>query len=210
MTPVPVPVVNEVADAIAQALVDTRDENVAMWKDSEILKDVVAYLTEAVCESPQVRAAFDAQAKLDAGAGRVENALRAERDALAARLADVEAEAYYWRSLCSEDDRVEQLQRRLAEVEAERDEAVKLAYERIEKQNVETGKRVDLIHEREAFRAERDRLAQELEDALGHLRGLCTIEGGYDKVIDHPVLVERLGEANRFLARFPVKEGDET
>lgn len=66
MTPVPVPVVNEVADAIAQALVDTRDENVAMWKDSEILKDVVAYLTEAVCESPQVRAAFEAQAKLEA------------------------------------------------------------------------------------------------------------------------------------------------
>ncbi len=64
--PVPVPVVNEVADAIAQALVDTRDENVAMWKDSEILKDVVAYLTEAVCESPQVRAAFEAQAKLEA------------------------------------------------------------------------------------------------------------------------------------------------
>lgn len=50
----------------------------------------------------------------------------AQARALAARLAEVEGkletaegEAYYWRSLCSEDDRVEQLQRRLAEVEAE-------------------------------------------------------------------------------------------
>lgn len=45
-----------------------------MWKDSEILKDVVAYLTEAVCESPQVRAAFDAQAKLDAAEGLLREA----------------------------------------------------------------------------------------------------------------------------------------
>ena len=70
---------------------------------------------------------------------------------------------------------------RLAEVEAERDEAVKLAYERIEKQNVETGKRVDLIHEREAFRADRDRLAQELEDALGHLRDVTGSAGYVDR-----------------------------
>lgn len=91
---------------------------------------------------------------------------------------------------------------RLAEVEAERDEAVKLAYERIEKQNVETGKRVDLIHEREAFRAERDRLAQELEDALGHLRAVLAHSYPIDESRSFPQ--ERA--AREFLARFPEKE----
>lgn len=93
---------------------------------------------------------------------------------------------------------------RLAEVEAERDEAVKLAYERIEKQNVETGKRVDLIHEREAFRAERDRLAQELEDALGHLRAVLD---AWDPMAENYEMGPFF-EAREFLARFPVKEGD--
>ena len=124
--------------------------------------------------------------------------------ALAARLAEVEAEnaelvEKLKAGLSRDDDRVEQLQRRLAEVEAERDEAVKLAYERIEKQNVETGKRVDLIHEREAFRAERDRLAQELESAVWLLR---QVEEGWG---DGSFLWR---EACEFLARFP-REGDE-
>ncbi len=93
---------------------------------------------------------------------------------------------------------------RLAEVEAERDEAVKLAYERIEKQNIETGKRVDLIHEREAFRAERDRLAQELEGALGHLRAVLD---AWDPMAENYEMGPFF-EAREFLARFPVKEGD--
>lgn len=81
---------------------------------------------------------------------------------LAARLAEVEGkletaegEAYYWRSLCSEDDRVDQLQRRLAEVEAER-EGIRDAGAWFE----------SLAAER---KAERDRLAQELEDANAKL-----------------------------------------
>ena len=97
----------------------------------------------------------------------------------------------------------DRLAARLAEVEAERDEAVKLAYERIEKQNVETGKRVDLIHEREAFRAERDRLDQELEDALGHLRDVMNAERQAP-----PHRPQEDDEALAFLARFP-REGDE-
>lgn len=99
---------------------------------------------------------------------------------------------------------------RLAEVEAERDEAVKLAYERIEKQNVETGKRVDLIHEREAFRAERDRLAQELEDAVKALVNLeWAVAPHYPTINDERVHVQ-MDKAREFLARFPVREGDET
>ena len=108
-----------------------------------------------------------------------------------------EDEAIEWRDRAKEvESERDALAARLAEVEAERDG--------VSMQNDLAGEQL------REMAAERDRLAQELEGALGHLRGLCTIEGGYDKVIDHPVLVERLGEANRFLARFPVKEGDET
>ena len=92
-----------------------------------------------------------------------------ERDRLAARLAEVEGkletaegEAYYWRSLCSEDDRVEQLQRRLAEVEAENARLRELALVEAEGQH-------DEMLGATALAAERDRLAQELEDANAKL-----------------------------------------
>ena len=124
-----------------------------------------------------------------------EHALRAERDALAARL---------------------------AEVEAERDEAWKFAQERIEKQNVETGKRVDLIHEREAFRAERDRLAQELEDkshdsAQYHASYVDAVDRMFRFKDERDEAIELLravwlgippNGTEAFLARFPVKERD--
>lgn len=91
---------------------------------------------------------------------------------------------------------------RLAEVEAERDEAWKFAQERIEKQNVETGKRVDLIHEREAFRAERDRLAQELEGLLCFLREVADRRLG-----KRDTFLSLQLEIRDLLARFP-REGD--
>lgn len=109
--------------------------------------------------------------------------------ALAARLAEVEAEAYYWRSLCSEDDRVEQLQRRLAEVEAERDG--------VSMQNDLAGEQL------REMAAERDRLAQELEKALGHLRAVMNAERQAP-----PHRPQEDEDALAFLARFP-REGDE-
>ena len=118
-----------------------------------------------------------------------------ERDRLAARLAEVEGkletaegEAYYWRSLCSEDDRVEQLQRRLAEVEAENARLRELALVEAEGQH-------DEMLGATALAAERDRLAQELEDAVEAMR----------KAARGP---SPASAVTGFLARFPVKEGD--
>lgn len=139
-------------------------------------------------------------------AGEQLREMAAERDRLAqelegalGHLRDVAKRARSLRDVEAERD---EARRRLAEVEAERDEAVKLAYERIEKQNVETGKRVDLIHEREAFRADRDRLAHELDDALGHLRAVMNAERQAP-----PHRPQEDEDALAFLARFP-REGE--
>lgn len=163
-------------------------------------------------------------------------------DALAARLAEVEGkletaegEAYYWRSLCSEDDRVEQLQRRLAEVEAERDRAQSLARlnslmggEGPVMVPVEAARCPDCgseryRHHRSDVVAERDRLAQrgvellekvqlfaatgqrvtqERDEAIGHLRAVMNAERQAP-----PHRPQEDDEALAFLARFP-REGD--
>ena len=52
--------------------------------------------------------------------------------------------------------------------------------------------------------AERDRLAQELEDALGHLRAVLD---AWDPMAENYEMGPFF-EAREFLARFPVKEGD--
>ena len=86
----------------------------------------------------------------------------------------------------------------------------KLAYERIEKQNVETGKRVDLIHEREAFRADRDRLAQEHDELLAEFHEYAEHQSWRCGHAPHYYLVG--GEAlescpcglDEVLARFPL------
>lgn len=76
---------------------------------------------------------------------------------------------------------------RLAEVEAERDG--------VSMQNDLAGEQL------REMAAERDRLAQELEGALGHLRDVTGSAGYVDRA-------NAMGEALSFLARFPVKEGD--
>lgn len=87
-----------------------------------------------------------------------------ERDRLAARLAEVEAEAYYWRSLASENDAVDQLA------------------------------------------AERDRLAQELEDARVRLQAVLDAWNPMGE--NHEM--GPFFEAREFLARFPVREDGES
>ncbi len=150
-------------------------------------------------------------------AGEQLREMAAERDRLAqelegalGHLRDVAKRARSLRDVEAERD---EARRRLAEVEAERDEAVKLAYERIEKQNVETGKRVDLIHEREAFRADRDRLAQEHDELLAEFHEYAEHQSWRCGHAPHYYLVG--GEAlescpcglDEVLARFP-REGD--
>lgn len=151
--------------------------------------------------------------------------VRSERDALAARLAEVEAEAYYWRSLCSEDDRVEQLQRRLAEVEAERDRAQSLARlnslmggEGPVMVPVEAARCPDCgseryRHHRSDVVAERDRLAQEHDELLAEFHEYAEHQSWRCGHAPHYYLVG--GEAlescpcglDEVLARFP-REGD--
>lgn len=115
-------------------------------------------------------------------------------DALAARLADVEDEL----GICAEANELHMAelkaaQARLAEVEAERD-----------------GWKVETLHQQERA----DRLAQELEGAIGKLKAFA------DGVDEHwtpdlnrdkncTCVIHRLQrEAREFLARFPVREGD--
>lgn len=79
---------------------------------------------------------------------------------------------------------------RLAEVEAERDG--------VSMQNDLAGEQL------REMAAERDRLAQELEDALGHLRAVLD---AWDPMAENYEMGPFF-EAREFLARFPVKEGD--
>ena len=110
----------------------------------------------------------------------------AERNNLAARLAEVEAE---------NAELIEKLKAGLS-----RDDRTSLSSLFGYDLGVEEG--------RAEGQAERDRLAQELEDeraiknqALGHLRDVTGSAGYVDRA-------NAMGEALSFLARFPVKEGD--
>ena len=102
---------------------------------------------------------------------------REAKDVLAARLAEVEAKAVR--------DRIE-----IEALTDERDEA-----------RTWLAKRARSLRDVEA---ERDRLAQELEDALGHLRAVLD---AWDPMAENYEMGPFF-EAREFLARFPVKEGD--
>ena len=202
---------------------------------------------------------------------------REAKDVLAARLAEVEGkletaegEAYYWRSLASENDAVDQLAaerdrlaqelegalghlrdvakraRSLRDVEAERDEARRRLAE-VEAENaelieklkaglsrddrtslsslfgydlgVEEGRAegqaerdrlaqrgVELLEKVQLFAATGQRVTQERDEAIGHLRAVLD---AWDPMAENYEMGPFF-EAREFLARFPVKEGDET
>lgn len=178
MTPVPVPVVNEYegvqsdVEKIARQLHAQHQDEPVWDKLDGHKRDDYHLFAARVLQCPSVAAAFEAQAKLEAAAeaGSLERLL-GQRDALAARLAEVEAENARLRELA------------LVEAEGQHDEMLGA-----------TG-----------LAAERDRLAQELEDAVKMVRAahgvLSPIMPSRDLQCE---LVPRLSE---FLARFP-REGD--
>lgn len=103
-----------------------------------------------------------------------------ERDRLAARLAEVEAERDHFEAILEQDEPLAKKVRECAEVHTSYLDAADTMFK---------------------FKAERDRLAQELEDTLDRAREAIAylrivLEGGHS------------GAAREFLARFPVK-GDE-
>lgn len=67
MTPVPVPVVNEVAEALSQGVAD--------WTEGG---GVFTEMAERALAAPSVAAAFEAQAKLEAAESLLRDAIRAD------------------------------------------------------------------------------------------------------------------------------------
>ena len=110
-------------------------------------------------------------------------------DARAARLAEVEEELLDLKAPDPEADQWRRSEETAREVESRRMEAeLRSARE-----------------QRDKAVAERDRLAQELEDALGHLRAVLD---AWDPMAENYEMGPFF-EAREFLARFPLKEGDE-
>ena len=141
----------------------------------------------------------------------------AERNNLAARLAEVEDEAARlaegWTEANESEKELEaerdEARRRLAEVEAENAELIeklKAGLSRDDRTSLSSLFGYDLGVEegRAEGQAERDRLAQELETAIGHMWTWDTL---YRR--GQPVPRADMKAAGEFLARFPVKEGDE-
>ena len=115
--------------------------------------------------------------------GKALDEVSAERDRLAARLAEVEAE----RDTAAE--RWINTAKALADAQTERDGLLM--------QNDLGGERL------REMASERDRLAQELETAISHMWTWDTL---YRR--GQPVPRADMKAAGQFLARFPVKEGD--
>ncbi len=111
---------------------------------------------------------------------------REAKDVLAARLAEVEAERD---GVSMQNDLAGE---QLREMAAERD--------RLAQRGVELLEKVQL------FAATGQRVTQERDEALGHLRAVLD---AWDPMAENYEMGPFF-EAREFLARFPVKEGDET